>query len=446
MKYTEYAKAFNCKDDVIVWIDANLQNYLKKNEENQTDIEHILDYLCSDARPKRIAKMSYKEALSNAEKWSKSLQKKASGIDEEEDDTETVLDFRDGFKIVKLVGRNAYDREGMLMRHCVSSYYGKDTEVYSLRDKDNMPHCTIEKDKQIKGKGNGSISPKYIKYVVEFLEHIGMEVRDNEMKNLGYVNIEKVKNDFDFMPTFRSKYFYKDDILKVKNKDDMRLWNIFGLFTIKKHETSFNFDLSLSIKKHISRTKAKDYIAARDYSTVAALDSSTVAARNYSTVAARNSSTVAARNSSTVAARSYSTVAALDSSTVAARNYSTVAALDSSTVAALDYSTVAARDYSTVAARNYSTVAALDSSTVAARNSSTVAARNYSTVAGGKDCVIVARANSKAKGLMRSVITLCETNNFGEITNFVSFQIDGDKYKEDTFYHIKNGKITEFKG
>ena len=37
------------------------------------------------------------------------------------------------------------------MSHCVASYYGRDVEIYSLRDKKNLPHCTLEKDNQIKG-------------------------------------------------------------------------------------------------------------------------------------------------------------------------------------------------------------------------------------------------------------------------------------------------------
>ena len=41
-KYIEYAKHMNCDDDVIRWIGVHLQSYLKKNAENQTEIEHII--------------------------------------------------------------------------------------------------------------------------------------------------------------------------------------------------------------------------------------------------------------------------------------------------------------------------------------------------------------------------------------------------------------------
>ena len=110
-KYTGYAKAFNAEEKVLTWITVNLTNYLKKNDENQSEIEHIIDYLVSDKCPKRINKMSYVEAKANAEKWNKALVKKGNGIIEVESDVELIKDFGDGFRIVKLVGKSAFDRE-----------------------------------------------------------------------------------------------------------------------------------------------------------------------------------------------------------------------------------------------------------------------------------------------------------------------------------------------
>jgi len=202
----KYAKAMQVQEDVINWIETHLFAYLEKNKADQTEVEHIIDYLASDKRPKRLSKMSYEQAKSNTEKWNKALIKKGKNIIEKEDDVELIKDFGDGFKVVKLVGKAAYEREGALMRHCCASYYGLDKEVYSLRDKDNMPHCTIEKDQQIKGKGNGEVSPKYIGYIVEFLESIGMMVGDNEMKNIGYVNVSKIKDKL----SKKKNNFYKD--------------------------------------------------------------------------------------------------------------------------------------------------------------------------------------------------------------------------------------------
>lgn len=185
-----YAQGMNCAQDVFDWINKHLAAFLEKNNPEQGEIEHIIDYLASDQRPERLAKMSYEQAKSNTDKWNKALAKKGHDIKELEGDVKLLKDFGDGFRIVKLIGEPAYKREGFLMAHCVASYFGKNKEVYSLRDAKNMPHATLEKDQQIKGKGNGPISPKYIYYIVEFLKEIGMSVGGSEMANLGYYKID----------------------------------------------------------------------------------------------------------------------------------------------------------------------------------------------------------------------------------------------------------------
>ena len=78
-KYLDYAKAFTADGKVFVWITVNLNNYLKDNNENQDEIEHIIDYLVSDKCPERISKMAYNEAKSNTEKWNNTLIKKVLG-------------------------------------------------------------------------------------------------------------------------------------------------------------------------------------------------------------------------------------------------------------------------------------------------------------------------------------------------------------------------------
>ncbi len=254
-KYYDYAKHMNAGEHVLTWVETTLANYLSKNTPSTEEVEHIIDYLCQAIG--RISKMSYPQARSNATKWTKTLQKKGKDIKETKNDTEVVLDFKDGFKVVKLIGENAYKREGFLMRHCCGSYYGKGLEVYSLRDGKNMPHCTMEKDKQIKGKGNGDIHPKYIKYVVEFLEHTGMDVRDSEMEHLGYVNVEKILKtdpDIKFPELFRGKYFFKENMHKLENKDNMALWGVFSIFEFNHRlEPRFNFDFKRCVEFLVSK-------------------------------------------------------------------------------------------------------------------------------------------------------------------------------------------------
>ena len=218
--------------EILYWIQHNLYNYLQDNEENQTEIEHIIDFLLSDKSPKRLHKMSYEEAKTSAEKWTKSLIKRGNNTMETEEDIKGVLRFKkSGMRLVRLIGEDAYKREGFLMRNCVASYYGNNNcIIYSLRDSENMPHCTFEvtKDdnciKQIKGKGNGSIHPKYIKYVLKCLKKIGKEINEYELTHLGYENLPSYYWEFlestfinvQFLLFNGKKYFYKYSNLKKR--------------------------------------------------------------------------------------------------------------------------------------------------------------------------------------------------------------------------------------
>ena len=187
-------------EEVKLWINHNVTNYLKTNPENVSEIEHIIDFF-NATNPPRLKKMSYKQAKQLSEAWLKTQIKKGNSIEEGITDVELVKDFNDGYKLVRLVGEAAFKREGFLMSHCVGSYANKkDTAVYSIRDSRNMPHCTIEvtgksQVQQIKGKGNGSIHPNYIQYIVKTLEHFNMPVRDSEMQNLGYIKLSDYGKD-----------------------------------------------------------------------------------------------------------------------------------------------------------------------------------------------------------------------------------------------------------
>lgn len=194
-KYLDQTESSEVKN----WINKNLANYLKNNPESVGEIEHIIDYFkarekwCVDRNKSfNLIKMSYEQAVKLSNQWVSTLKKKGKDIVETESDVETIIDFNNGVRLVKLVGKSAFAREGHLMSHCVASYYGNDKVcVYSLRDKKNEPHCTIEIVKngdvnQIKGKGNGDIHPRYIKYVIKILEHFNKDIRTSELTYLGY--------------------------------------------------------------------------------------------------------------------------------------------------------------------------------------------------------------------------------------------------------------------
>ena len=433
-KYLLLIKRFQDNNKAgIYFVENQLKKHLESNEENQTEIEHILDYLYST---NKIFKIGYITIKEKADKWSKKLQKLSSKDKEKEGKDYEVVKKWKGFKMVKLISKSAYNREGKLMNHCVSSYYGKDDEIYSLRDKNNKPHCTISKSsQQIKGKGNGSIHPKYIKYVVEFLEYLKIDVRDSEMKNLGYVNIEKIDDKNVVFPgeyLFRRRYFFKNNLDKIVDKNGdrvqtMSMWSLFGMFDFTmKTKIKFNFDFkkcATYFKENLEKIKSSNSneVAMDDYNKVAMRNSNKVAMDDYNKVAMRNSNEVAMDDSNEVAMDDYNEVAM--------RNYNKVA-MD-------DYNKVAMDDYNKVAMDN--------SNEVKAGEQCIISGRSNNKVEIGKNSIATLNDNSKIKGKIGSWFVLVKRDNDYNIIDVMTVKIDGKKIKEDIWYTLRNGKFIEVK-
>lgn len=192
-----YAEGNN---EVIEFINNQIQARIKKGKSvSQGEAEHIIDYLRSEQAPKKLRKASYKDMKRKAEEWLESQKKKGAGVVETEEDVKIIRVFDNGYRFVQLVSKAAFQREGNLMGHCVGSYHGRDgCEIYSLRDNENVPHCTLEllrsngSINQLKGKGNGPIHPKYISYVIDMCKELGMEIRESELKYLGYSQLSDI--------------------------------------------------------------------------------------------------------------------------------------------------------------------------------------------------------------------------------------------------------------
>ena len=231
-KYIQFVQEFHENNALwLSFIENQLNKHLKENPENQTEIETILDFLYSNQKTD-ISKIGYKTILEKTEKWHKKLQSVSSKDNEKEwVDYETVLDFKDGFKFVKLISKSCYKREGKNMSHCVASYFGRNTTIYSLRDAKNLPHCTIEDGQQVKWKWNGKIDPKYIDYVVKFLEFKWMIVGENEMKNLGYIKLEKIA-PWLTCDSLYNGYVHTDKLDTIKDSE-WRQYKWMGLFEVK---------------------------------------------------------------------------------------------------------------------------------------------------------------------------------------------------------------------
>ena len=133
----------------------------------------------------------------------------------------------------------------------------------------------------------------------------------------------------------------------------------------------------------------------------------------------------------------------VDNATLAGGNRATLAGGDGATLAGGDWSKLAGGDWSKLAGGDGSKLAGGDWSKLAGGNRATLAGGDGSKLAGGKHTIMISENDSKAKGGIGSLIVMVERNNEGEIVNYKAIQIDGDTYKEDTWYQLEEGEIKE---
>lgn len=207
----EYIKALGNNPEILMWINTSGKKAIEARKANVSELEHVIDWLYSSDAPTRLRKLSIIDAKRLSKEWMERNKSKGKGLNDGDGDIKEFMSFNDDSKIVQLLSKKAFEREGFLMSHCLGGYSVRDGySVYSLRDKNNSPHATFEvsqKDSdilQIKGKGNGPIHPKYIHRVLAFLKNLGMDIRPSEMVNLGYYHVppshldlvkEKIKNE-----------------------------------------------------------------------------------------------------------------------------------------------------------------------------------------------------------------------------------------------------------
>jgi hypothetical protein len=158
--------------NVVKWL-ANC--YEKEpNEIEENELAGIVDYVA--AENPNLENRSWSEVLDSAHNWHIQFRNKA-GIGSYK--TKVVVhNYGNGYTMVKVPVEDL-KTEGDLMGHCVGGYtkYVREGEctIYSLRDKSNKPHVTIEIDKrgvvvQIQGKENSEPVSKYHDMIVEWVE------------------------------------------------------------------------------------------------------------------------------------------------------------------------------------------------------------------------------------------------------------------------------------
>jgi len=192
-------------------IDRNEElSIISLDTEFRNTVYHILEYFHAVTPQLNISRMTFQEAERQADEWTEEQNKKAS---DKEDKTglEEVRKYPDGFRWVQVISKQSLDREGKLMKHCVGSYCDQvssgSTMIYSLRDKKNEPHCTVEvqsnKVNQIKSKANGPVDGKYIKYAHDFIMKpvSGKQYTEvNDLRNIGLIEVGSKYYDINNLP------------------------------------------------------------------------------------------------------------------------------------------------------------------------------------------------------------------------------------------------------
>jgi PcfJ-like protein len=159
-------------------------------------LEHIVNWFNSwpatDTRLPRLTRINFQTACNAASVWMTNISKNL--WDFVKDKPPIVRTYEDGYHWVRLVTNLHFERESKLMNHCVGNgtYYNMyrrgDMEYYSLRDKHNNPHCTVECAVahgsrtvcQCKGNSNRKAAPQYQRFIRRFFNDMGWSIRGDE--------------------------------------------------------------------------------------------------------------------------------------------------------------------------------------------------------------------------------------------------------------------------
>ena len=117
--------------------------------------------------------------------------------------------------------------------------------------------------------------------------------------------------------------------------------------------------------------------------------------------------------------------------------------VDNAKLAGGNWAKLAGGDNAKLAGGNWAKLAGGDNAKLAGGNNAKLAGGYGAKLAGGKHSIMVSENGGRAKGGMGSVIVMVERNGKGEIVNYKAIQIDGDTYKEDTWYRLEDGEIKE---
>ena len=133
--------------------------------------------------PAKLHKLTIAQALNASALWHEDMARRAERIRDDQSSfggdpsaVQVLADGGQGWQWVRVTSPEGLDYEGNAMGHCVGSGgYDTGVTIISLRDKNNMPHCTIEWDeanrivRQVQGRANSPVVEKYHRSVATFI-------------------------------------------------------------------------------------------------------------------------------------------------------------------------------------------------------------------------------------------------------------------------------------
>lgn len=194
------------QEQFIKWFSGYLKNYIYKNKidyksyDFSNKLNHIIDYFLSPNSKKRFDRMTWEEAEKQTLNWDSWLKKRISDGDDPEN-VFKVFSLNNDWNAYMLKSPKALSYEGAKMQHCVGggSYNDRVKNgkiiIYSLRDKNDNPHATIEYNvennyiHQIQGKNNKPLKQEYIPQLHLFLKKINIPPENINKHSLNINNI-----------------------------------------------------------------------------------------------------------------------------------------------------------------------------------------------------------------------------------------------------------------
>lgn len=176
-------------DEKLHWFDPVQVSKRKLWQSIMIIVEWFNSFPNKDTRLNRLDRINFETAAYGAARWSNSIS--GNIWDYVKDKPPVVTRYENGFFWVKLITQLHFEREGNLQKHCVggfgyfNSFKTKASEFFSLRDRDNKPHVTLEVSLQpapaggvIQCKGNSNAKPKaeYQRYIMPFINKMGWRV------------------------------------------------------------------------------------------------------------------------------------------------------------------------------------------------------------------------------------------------------------------------------